>query len=732
MDFEDLKEMDKNEQERVAKIRQRHENDKKVDINVFYKDFKLNEPYTSFNPQSSIDLKPFQLSPFFSNVIIDIKPFQNESIFEKHYGMNVERMFDLKEEGFFKFRLTNNYTAYKNLDNDYLDLILQDKPPSLSNINFSYGLLNNNNHEMLNDIFNLMESKEFNLGNLLNLDLGISDPMVISAMDIMAGHENIFRQDDDTAYKLATYDNFKNIWACGFNEINDYLKIFLERNNGRLDWAFVLSEVYSNYFSNPVLNSLNGTTMINSKIKYWANDLSVQNLSKVFPELSKPNFKVTNNDIINPEIAKIMSESIGMNTVLDYDEWTDQDFDGAKKALKKLEKIIDSKREEKIVDCTIELKNELSSASKIAKDLQEGKKNNIKLINWFSTGLSILGIFNGLLTGDIVSLISASSLASIPIDISSETGLTDWILSKIDKRNKENHVVYFYDNYDKINFKKFSYVTTIDSEKVFSKFNDDLRKKYDYYEHLYQNIPSIKVIIDITVQNILIEGMKIDSDNKLLAYKLNKICEKISLEQKLKYLLQHYFLYGVGHFIEKINNDTNEINDIYVINPQYVRQIKNNGTIKNYVLKNNKLTKMDNIISFNGCSIIEKSMPIFDAFYFDVTKTQDRPLLLHDEITNNNELSKNNNVDESIKLAKKSLKNCETLDNAGQGAILLFQLGVLYMKKEDFKKAIKYFKESLDIIDDCKSSEILDYRLKIKEAMSYAQKYDEHYSIYEN
>ena len=729
MELEDLREMDKKEQERVEKIRKRHQNDKKVDINVFYKDFKLNKPYTSFNPQSSIDLKPFQLSPFFSNVIIDIKPFQNENIFEKHYGMNVERMFDLKEEGFFKFRLTNNYTAYKNLDNDYLDLILQGKPPSLSNINFTYGLLNNNNHDTLNEIFNLMESNEFNLGNLLNLDLGISDPMVISAMDIMAGHENIFRQDNDTDYKLATYDNFKNIWACGFNEINDYLKIFLDRNNGRLDWAFVLSEVYSNYLSNPVLNSLNGTTMINSKIKYWANDLSVQNLSKVFPELNKPDFKVNYEDNINPEIAKIMSESIGMNTVLDYDEWADQDFNGAIKALKKLEKIIDSRREEKIVDYTIELKNELNSASKIAKDLQEGKKNNINIINWFSTGLSIMGIFNGVITGDLGSLISSLSLASIPLTISSQTGLTDWVLSKINKHNKESHVLYFYDNYDKINFKNFSYVTTINPANEFSKFNDDLKKKYDYYEYLYQNIPSIKVMIDIKVQNILIDGMIIDSDNKLLAYKLNKFIEKISLESKLRYLLQHFFLYGAGYFIEKINKNTGEINDIFVINPQYVRQIKNNGIIKNYVLKNNKLTKMDNIISFNGCSIIEKSMPIFDAFYFDVTETQDRPVLLHDEITNNNEWSKNNNnVDESIKLAEKSLRNCKILNNEGQEVILLFQLGVLYMSKKDFKKAITFFEESLNIIDDCKSSEVLNYRLKIEEAMSYAQKYDEHYS----
>lgn len=53
---------------------------KKMDINIFYKDFNLNEPYSSFNPLSANDLKPFQLLPFFKNIIIDLKPIKKEAL----------------------------------------------------------------------------------------------------------------------------------------------------------------------------------------------------------------------------------------------------------------------------------------------------------------------------------------------------------------------------------------------------------------------------------------------------------------------------------------------------------------------------------------------------------------------------------------------------------------------------------------------------------------------------
>lgn len=83
MELGDLKELDKKEQERVSNIAKKHESDKKVDVNVFYKDFNLDEPHTCYNPISSVDLKPFQLAPFFKNIVLDIKPLHSEDEFKK-------------------------------------------------------------------------------------------------------------------------------------------------------------------------------------------------------------------------------------------------------------------------------------------------------------------------------------------------------------------------------------------------------------------------------------------------------------------------------------------------------------------------------------------------------------------------------------------------------------------------------------------------------------------------
>ena len=57
MELEDLKEKDKKEQERVSNILKNHQNDKKIDIGIFYKDFNLDEPHTNYNPISSVFLK---------------------------------------------------------------------------------------------------------------------------------------------------------------------------------------------------------------------------------------------------------------------------------------------------------------------------------------------------------------------------------------------------------------------------------------------------------------------------------------------------------------------------------------------------------------------------------------------------------------------------------------------------------------------------------------------------
>ncbi len=211
MELGDLKELDKKEQERVSNIAKKHEGDKKVDVNIFYKDFNLDEPHTSYNPISSVDLKPFQLAPFFKNIVLDIKPLPSEDWFKKYYGMDVEKCYELKNEGLFKFRLSNNYTDYFNLNNDYLDLILDDKPPVSNVVNRAHGLLINDDDSSINDLFHLIGSKDFDFGRYLLNDLGLSDPYMLSAFDIMAGHTYNLKNVDNEIYEIEMAHNFTKL-----------------------------------------------------------------------------------------------------------------------------------------------------------------------------------------------------------------------------------------------------------------------------------------------------------------------------------------------------------------------------------------------------------------------------------------------------------------------------------------------------------------------------------------
>lgn len=727
MDLKDLNEMDKKEQDRVNTVLKKHKSDKKIDINIFYDDFKLDGPYTSYNPSSSIDLKPFQLAPFFKNIILDIKPFKNKNEFEKYYGMSVERLVDLKSQGLFNFRLTNNYSDYYGLENDYLDLILYNNPPISNVINRAHGLLINNNDDSLIDIFKVIGDNEFNFGNLLNLDLGVSDPMVLSAMDMMAAFGDETKCGDDFEYKKVAVNNFINLWSCGYTKINDFFKMILQKGQGRLDWVFLFSNVYANFFSSPILESLNGTHMINSKLKYWADDLSILKLDKVFEDSDIPNgFKKEDSSFLNSDVAKIMNETMSMNTLLDDCDLDDYDFTGAIDALNSLEKIVDNKREKDIVDASLELKNQLSLASEIVGNMQENKSFSYDTVNRISLGFSYIGTLGSIAGGAEYNLLSTiSSVISTALSTLSTTNLFNSLFDGINKLNKDNHICYIYDNYDKLNFSVTQRIYDVGADRSFSILNDDLTKKYNYYEYLYDNIPSLKILIDINVQKTISDGFSVSVNDPVMNYELNKFLQEISLNSKLKLLLQHYFLYGVAYFINDFKKE-GEFKDVNVINPHYVRSINKNGKRYFKVNLNGIETVYDNdkISSFEGCSLVEKSLPIFDAFYYDVTKQSDRPLLYYDIIHNNRDWCEKNpfEIDKSIEFTKESLELCNKLNNKSHKILLLFQLGMLYQIKEDYRSSLDYYKESLKILNQCQSDNLDYYHNKIKSQIDEVSK----------
>lgn len=705
MELEDLKELDKKEQERVSNIAKKHEGDKKVDVNVFYKDFNLDEPHTCYNPILSVDLKPFQLAPFFKNIVLDIKPLHSEDEFKKYYGMDVEKCYELKNEGLFKFRLSNNYTDYSNLNNDYLDLILDDKPPVSNVVNRAHGLLINGDDSSINDLFHLIGSKDFDFGRYMLNDLGLSDPYMLSAFDIMAGHTYNLKNGDNEIYEIEMAHNFTKLWACGYNEINELFKLLLGTGNGRLDWAFVFSNVYANILSNPILDSINGTQMMHSRIKYLAKDISIQKLDSIFPDLKNPAHNLEFDDsILSSDKLSIMTKTIDMPTLLNSDDLDDFDFKGAINALKTLEDIIDNKRIDEISGATQDLQNELISVGNIVKGLQEGKIRKKNILSNVSWGLSSVGFF-GSLFGDnpynwILGLVSAGGFL---LDSAIKFDSIDWILDKLNKLHKDSHIIYIYDNYDKLKFKDLKN-PQINLKHNLTKFNDELTKKYEYYEYLYEKIPSIKVWIDIEIQNLIAGGSKVEGGDPKIAYEINKMNKEISLDLKLKKWLFDHFLYGSGYLITEISKTKY---DVHSINPHFVRSINNSGKIKNYVLQDGERIICDNIVCLNKFSIIEKNMLLLDTYYPEITKIDSRPTLIRDQLEINEKLVKDNykNYDMIIKIFKESVELCRQLDDKIHEIDLLNKIGLCYIIKGRPEIAINYLNDANILAQSCMSDE---------------------------
>lgn len=705
MELEDLKELDKKEQERVSNIAKKHEGDKKVDVNVFYKDFNLDEPHTCYNPILSVDLKPFQLAPFFKNIVLDIKPLHSEDEFKKYYGMDVEKCYELKNEGLFKFRLSNNYTDYSNLNNDYLDLILDDKPPVSNVVNRAHGLLINGDDSSINDLFHLIGSKDFDFGRYMLNDLGLSDPYMLSAFDIMAGHTYNLKNGDNEIYEIEMAHNFTKLWACGYNEINELFKLLLGTGNGRLDWAFVFSNVYANILSNPILDSINGTQMMHSRIKYLAKDISIQKLDSIFPDLKNPAHNLEFDDsILSSDKLSIMTKTIDMPTLLNSDDLDDFDFKGAINALKTLEDIIDNKRIDEISGATQDLQNELIYVGNIVKGLQEGKIRKKNILSNVSWGLSSVGFF-GSLFGDnpynwILGLVSAGGFL---LDSAIKFDSIDWILDKLNKLHKDSHIIYIYDNYDKLKFKDLKN-PQINLKHNLTKFNDELTKKYEYYEYLYEKIPSIKVWIDIEIQNLIAGGSKVEGGDPKIAYEINKMNKEISLDLKLKKWLFDHFLYGSGYLITEISKTKY---DVHSINPHFVRSINNSGKIKNYVLQGGERIICDNIVCLNKFSIIEKNMLLLDTYYPEITKIDSRPTLIRDQLEINEKLVKDNykNYDMIIKIFKESVELCRQLDDKIHEIDLLNKIGLCYIIKGRPEIAINYLNDANILAQSCMSDE---------------------------
>lgn len=718
MDLEVLKELDITKAEEAGKISQKYKKDT-IDILDFYSTLNLNTPYTETNSTSLNSINPYQLLPFFNTVIVDIPPLPNEVLFKKHYGMSVEDLIELERKEKVAIRLPRCYIEYKDIENDYLDPILSRRPPSTPLINLGYGLVVNNKLlEEINQTENFFKNKEdFDFGDNLTMEMGSIDPYAITSSDIISGNKPYLLDFDNNAYKQATEINFYKLNHVGYHKVNSFLKELLSTGNGRLDWAFTYSSAYASFLADPILGSLNGTHMVNYNMKEILNDLILRTSNKTL----RNELLQKSKNIMSLDIGKTLTNEINMPLPITFEDSLDFDFKGAINALISLEKVVDEKNRNEIIDLTNELKNEICEAGQIVAGMRAPKKHINNVTN-ISTTISLLGASAGYLSTDpnVKPLLDSISLLAGGTALLTKTETIQNILEKVVKFNKNDHVLYLYNNYEKftINPKKDK-IRIIKSKKV---FNDDLSKKYDYYEYIYKNIPIMRVIIDITSKMIVGNGptFKYDDDEvpdtKILEF-LTSWREEELPNELMRLQTKHGLLYGNSYFITSVVNKRNKKHiTLKSVHPRSIRPIYDNNIIKMYKIidsrGNEKVVKKDQILDFSSSknqSFIEKYIYMLDIMYPKITHKETRPELLYDKLNKNLKISSTTvKYEKSEKALLDALNIAMFLDTKICVAIILTGLGDLNFKFNFYNKAIGYYEQAQEYMGNKVYSVIME------------------------
>ncbi len=714
MDKKELKELDMKKAEEYGKINKKYLKNKKDEIDIldFYQGTNLNPPYSAANSATSYSIKPYQLFPFFKTVIVDILPLPNEELFNEYYGMSIEELIELEEKGKVVVRLPDMYSGYSKIEDDYLDPIFSLNPPSSFLINGNYGyLINDKIQGEMEDFHNLFK-KEFDFGNNLAMEMGMIDPYTIASFDMINGSNPYLANVGDETYKKVTHNNFNRLSFSGYNNVNNFLKELLSVGNGRLDWAFAYSTAYASFLADPILSSLNGTHMANYNMKEILNDLIIRTSSE---ELRKSLLNKSS-DILCYDVGKTLTDEISAPLLFNLQESLDYDYQGAIKALKSLEKVIDSRNKNEIIDLTNELKNEIYEAGQIAENMREAPEKNAKRIEKISTVISYIGEWGGALTDDpqVKPLLDALDLLGQGGEMISQTQTLQKVIERAVKFNKTDHVLYLYNNYEIFSFTpKTSNDGIIKSRRP---FNGDLYEKYEYYEYIYREIPIIRVLIDITSRLTVGEGpsLKYMGEDEAQGAEVLEFLKEWQGEylpnEAIRLFVKCALLYGSAYHIKYIVKKDGKVHiNPILIDPKSIRPIYKNSRIVGYEIINEngkkEIIKKGDIGAFNpqkNISMIEKYMPMLDIIYPEITNKDKRPKLLYDTIYENLgekfELTRDG-YNKSMRMLLNTLNVAQNLDNLVCIIEILLAWGDLNRKFNYNEKALGIYEQAQKAIE---------------------------------
>ncbi|MFA0834629.1 MAG: hypothetical protein ACC609_11545 [Methanobacterium formicicum] len=713
MDKKDLLELDEQKSEEYGKIKKKLSKNKpeKIDILDFYPGTNLNLPYTASNSVSTYAIKPYQLFPFFKTVIVDILPLPTEELFNEYYGMSVDELIELEKKGKVVIRAADFYHGYDKVENDYLDPILSNSPPSSLIINMCFGHLINNQLEVEFEDFKDLSEKEFRFGSDVAMDMGIPDPLTIVAFDIINGSQTSLVDLGDQAYKNLTLNNLNKLSYSGYNPVNTFLKDLLKVGGGRLDWAFTYSTAYASFLADPILTSLNGTHMSNYNMKEVLNDLIIRTTNK---ELQKLLLRKSS-EILCYDIGKVLTDEVSTPLLYNLEESLDYDYNGAIKALKSLEEVVDKKNKNEIIDVSYELKNEIYKAGQIAMNMRGSPERNAGRIGTISNTISLIGEVGGAFTDDpnVKPLLESINLFGKGGEMISKTQTLQKVIERFVKFNKKDHVLYLYNNYENLSISPK--IDKIRISKGRQEFKSKLYQKYRYYEHIYKKIPILRVLIEMNSRLTVGEGFSLEynGDNEVEGEEVLKFLNEWQSEyfsiEMFKMLIKYLLLYGRAYIIKNvIIKDGKTYIEPILVNPKFVRHFTK-GKVKMYEIIDEKGRKRiftdESVAAFipsKNMSLVEKYIPVLDIIYPKITNKGKRPELIYDIIYSN--LEKGSEIKEdiynkSMELLLNTLEVAKSLDNIFVQVTILLVLGDLNIKFDKNIKALGFYERAQEELD---------------------------------
>jgi len=371
----------------------------------FYPELKVRSPYTGL---VGGDKPVWVVLPYFANIIVFISSYLSEREFKAIYGLEIDQLLQLQEDG--KVSLILGFPGLSGKISDYLLPLyeegLEKHFPTYLRILLFAKLVGGQALEK-----GWEEGEKLFRGKLKKIaELG-REPRK-SVTDV----ERILEDHSTSRYACLKW--------FGYDQICEYIKALMKSNIP--DLAFIAAHAYGTFLIEPTLLSFDGIHLVNeydvsalrNVIEHGGSLPPIKARYEVFP------FEIGKTLI---EKAKLVVPN-SLDSALDYYK----DFEKARRALAELEMAVYEKEREKLIDRA----RALEEAWREVESIDAGAKTANKVI----TTLGVVGSVIGGAFGGLPGLLGGLFGGLVSTDFISRS-----LGEKLSKIGRSNHIVFVYD-----------------------------------------------------------------------------------------------------------------------------------------------------------------------------------------------------------------------------------------------------------------------------------------------